>query len=189
MKITRSIKASTSTGQDMLMAFEQKLNQLEGGVMESEDIVTEDLDNVSCSGFGTTKYVLEDTYGVPQAGVETLIFDEYYELEEYLDEHPDVMERISEGYAFIREDGNIEASYDLDEFEEVGCSDEIEEVADEVTASVSDPEIDAAWEKLLKNGVEEQVLEVVTSLNGYNMETLNDISRVLYSLDIEDLDV
>ena len=35
--------------------------------------------------------------------------------------------------------------------------------------------IEEAWETLLEMGVSEQTLQIVTSINGYNMETMNDI--------------
>ena len=56
----------------------------------------------------STCYKIEDSHGFPQAGVEVKEFDEWWELEEYLDDNPDVADRISEGYAriseFIKED-------------------------------------------------------------------------------------
>ena len=54
-------------------------------------------ESISC------KYKLEDTYGAPQAGVDIQYFDTYEELEEYIEAHPDVQERMSEGYAQIKE--------------------------------------------------------------------------------------
>ena len=52
---------------------------------------------------GGWKYKLEDSYGAPQAGCDIKYFSEWYELEEYLEDNPDVEERISEGYATIKE--------------------------------------------------------------------------------------
>lgn len=49
------------------------------------------------------KYIIEDTYGAPQAGVDVRKFATYEELEEYLESHPDVEERMTEGYAIIKE--------------------------------------------------------------------------------------
>ena len=49
------------------------------------------------------KYVVEDTYGAPQAGVDVKEFATYEDLEEYLEANPDVQERMSEGYALIKE--------------------------------------------------------------------------------------
>ena len=51
----------------------------------------------------TYKYKLEDTFGAPQAGVDTKYFEDWYEVEEFLDNNPDVEQRISEGYATISE--------------------------------------------------------------------------------------
>lgn len=47
------------------------------------------------------EYKLEDTYGFPQAGVDVKYFETWTDLEEYLEENPDVEERIAEGYAGI----------------------------------------------------------------------------------------
>ena len=49
------------------------------------------------------QYSIEDTHGTPQAGMEVLDFETWDELQEYLDENPDVQERIGEGYATIKE--------------------------------------------------------------------------------------
>ena len=49
------------------------------------------------------QYSIEDTHGTPQAGLEVLDFETWDELEEYLDENPDVQKRIEEGYATIKE--------------------------------------------------------------------------------------
>ena len=48
-------------------------------------------------------YEVLDTHGVPQCGCEILRFEEFWEVIEYIDENPDVMERIEDGYATIRE--------------------------------------------------------------------------------------
>lgn len=48
-------------------------------------------------------YKLEDTYGAPQAGVDVEYFATYEDLENYLEENPDVEDRIYEGYAIIKE--------------------------------------------------------------------------------------
>lgn len=49
------------------------------------------------------QYSIEDTHGTPQARLEVLDFETWDELQEYLDENPDVQERIEEGYATIKE--------------------------------------------------------------------------------------
>jgi hypothetical protein len=43
--------------------------------------------------------MLEDTCGVPQCGLDIKVFKDLNELTEYLDEHPEVYDRIVEGYA------------------------------------------------------------------------------------------
>lgn len=35
--------------------------------------------------------------------------------------------------------------------------------------------IDQAWEKLLRLGVNEQTLQIVTAINGYTMKTMEDV--------------
>lgn len=48
-------------------------------------------------------YQIHDSYWAPQCGCEVTTFEEFYEMEDYLDANPDVMERIREGYATITE--------------------------------------------------------------------------------------
>lgn len=48
-------------------------------------------------------YRIIDTYGVPQCGSETKEFEQWWELEEYIEETEGVSERIGNGYAFIEE--------------------------------------------------------------------------------------
>lgn len=48
-------------------------------------------------------YKLIDTYETPHCTLEVLTFETWYELDEYLDSNPDVMDRIENGYAFITE--------------------------------------------------------------------------------------
>lgn len=50
-----------------------------------------------------SKYEIHDTNGTPQAGEDVYRFDEWYEVEDFLDQNPDVQERIDEGYATIAE--------------------------------------------------------------------------------------
>lgn len=76
---------------------------------EFRDVVRSYERNVAaCSVSGSTddveyQYSIEDTHGTPQAGLEVLDFETWDELQEYLDENPDVQERIEEGYATIKE--------------------------------------------------------------------------------------
>ena len=39
-------------------------------------------------------------------------------------------------------------------------------------------ELDRAWDTLMELGVSEQTLQVVTSINGYTLETLEDVLYV-----------
>lgn len=48
-------------------------------------------------------YEIHDSYGVPQCGVDIKSFDDWYELQEYIEVHEDVYNRICEGYAIIIE--------------------------------------------------------------------------------------
>lgn len=48
-------------------------------------------------------YQIQDSHGAPQCGCEVIDFGEWWEVEEYLDANPEVVERISEGYALIKE--------------------------------------------------------------------------------------
>ena len=50
-------------------------------------------------------YIIEDNCGLPQCGnYETYSFTEFWELEEFLDDNPDIMERIRDQYAIIIEE-------------------------------------------------------------------------------------
>lgn len=48
-------------------------------------------------------YEIHDSHGAPQCGCEVLRFDTWWEVEEYLDAHPDVVARIDEMYATVQE--------------------------------------------------------------------------------------
>ena len=48
-------------------------------------------------------YEIHDTYELPQCGVEVKAFDDWYELQEYIEAHEDVYNRICDGYATIIE--------------------------------------------------------------------------------------
>ena len=48
-------------------------------------------------------YEVHDTYGAQQCGCEVKRFAYWWELEDYLDEYPDVVDRIHEGYANVVE--------------------------------------------------------------------------------------
>ena len=48
-------------------------------------------------------YEIHDSHGAPQCGCETIRFDEWWEVEDYLDLNPEVADRIAEMYAEIVE--------------------------------------------------------------------------------------
>ena len=50
-----------------------------------------------------------DTHGLPQCGCEVLTFDTWYEMEFYLDDNPDLMQRLLDGYARLEEHSNVES--------------------------------------------------------------------------------
>ena len=47
--------------------------------------------------------------------------------------------------------------------------------------------LQAAWNKLLANGVSEETLQVVTDINGYSISTLDDIAHAVFGEHLEDL--
>lgn len=49
------------------------------------------------------RYCLEDTYGAPQAGLDTKYFDSFDEAQDYILANPDVEDRINQGYAILKE--------------------------------------------------------------------------------------
>ena len=48
-------------------------------------------------------------------------------------------------------------------------------------------EISEAWDILERNGIEYQTLHIITSINGYSVDTLNDVARAAFGVDLEDL--
>lgn len=54
------------------------------------------------------KYEIHDSHGAPQCGCEIVKFDSDWDMDDYLEEHPDVYERIREGYATVVEVPAIE---------------------------------------------------------------------------------
>ena len=54
------------------------------------------------------KYEIHDSHGAPQCGCEIVKFDSNWDMDDYLEEHPDVYERIKEGYATVVEVPTIE---------------------------------------------------------------------------------
>ena len=55
-------------------------------------------------------YVLQDTHGAPQCGVESLYFETYEDLAGYLDSHLEVNDRITEGYAIVTDGDRYRAA-------------------------------------------------------------------------------
>lgn len=49
-------------------------------------------------------YKLYNTHGVPQCGCEISEFDTWYDLDRYLDENPEIILEIADGYAWIEEE-------------------------------------------------------------------------------------
>lgn len=50
-------------------------------------------------------YIVKDNRGLPQCGnYNEYTFSEFWELEEFLDDNPDIMERIRDQYAAIIEE-------------------------------------------------------------------------------------
>ena len=82
---------------DMKNVYDIPRSQWESAVDKCRESAVEEEDNVEY------QYSIEDTHGTPQAGLEVLDFETWDELQEYLDENPDVQERIEEGYATIKE--------------------------------------------------------------------------------------
>ena len=52
---------------------------------------------------GDYKYQVQECFGAPQAGCSFFNFEEWYEVEEFLDRFPFIMDDIDEGYALIKE--------------------------------------------------------------------------------------
>lgn len=92
----RYIKSATGSTFDLINALQNRIDDIEDGVVTSTQVKGSEDD-------ADYRYAIEDTRGLPQAGVDVQKFEEWYELEEYLDENPDVMERIQDGYATIVE--------------------------------------------------------------------------------------
>lgn len=55
-------------------------------------------------------YVLQDTHGAPQCGVEIMYFETYEDLAGYLDAHIEVNDRITEGYAIVTDGDRYRAA-------------------------------------------------------------------------------
>lgn len=144
-----------------------KIDYFEEGLVVTEETEAEDeeLDVDSDHDFEdddamiASSYRIEDSYGAPQAGVDVKEFDEYYEMQDYLDENPDVMERIEEGYATV-----VEASLD-------GL----------------DAQLSTARDLLIAYGVAENALDLVEHINGTSMQTYGDVCEYVLGFDIDEL--
>ena len=47
--------------------------------------------------------------------------------------------------------------------------------------------IQEAWDILEANGISYDTLHLITSINGYSVDTLNDVARAAFGVDLEDL--
>lgn len=112
----RVIKSSTCT--DMINAFNKRINQLQDQPVASTcvncetefygDMTQEQVNRLNdLSGAENPgpeyKYQILESWGAPQAGCEFFNFEEWYEVEEFLEEFPVVQEDIENGYATIKE--------------------------------------------------------------------------------------
>lgn len=119
-KVYATSSSITASDRGSLTKFinqiENKIDELEGNVTMSENLddeyiegieevddVTDLEDDGIFGGAVDYAYCIEDTYGAPQAGVDCQKFETYNDLELYLEAHPDVADRIHEGYATIKE--------------------------------------------------------------------------------------
>ena len=48
-------------------------------------------------------YILKDTCGLPQCGSISTCFDDWYELQDYIEDDEELLERLEQGYAVIVE--------------------------------------------------------------------------------------
>lgn len=51
----------------------------------------------------SVKYEIHDTFGAPQCGCEIYKFDNYNDMIDFLEENEEVLNRLEEGYAIIKE--------------------------------------------------------------------------------------
>lgn len=180
MKITANSHGSTK---DMMDAFQNRIDEIKDGVSDTNSST-----NVEASEL-ETHYILEDTYEAPQAGSDVLEFNSYDELINYLDDNPDVMDRICDGYAYVKET-TVEGYNEIDSCDLMNaCNARVTQKAETVESSfnLSDPDFDEAWETLLDSGVSEETLRVVADINGNNKDVLNDIARAVFGVDVDDL--
>lgn len=70
-------------------------------------------------------FEIQDSYGAPQCGCAVTRFEEWHELEEYVDSNSDVAERIEDGYAIIRECAGLYYTLWFDDEPEIFLQDEL----------------------------------------------------------------
>lgn len=180
MKITANSHGSTKA---MMDAFQNRIDELKDGVSDTNSST-----NVEASEL-ETHYILEDTYEAPQAGSDEIEFDSYDELIDYLSDNQDVMDRICDGYALVKEK-TVEGYNEIDSCDLMNaCNARSTQKSEPVESSfnLSDPDFDEAWETLLDSGVSEETLRVVTDINGNSKDVLNDIARAVFGVDVDDL--
>lgn len=114
----KKIIAKTGSIDQMLSEFQTRIDELDSGVETST--------NIQSSSGWDTHYVLEDSYGAPQAGVDRKVFDTFDELQDYILENPDVEERVNEGYAtYYEEPADTYDGYsDIDDCTEIDSCDQ-----------------------------------------------------------------
>lgn len=113
-----TVKASKGSCMDMLNAFRKKEQELEAAtsIMGEEEEETEFYGNMTQEQVEKLnelegpenpgpeyQYQIQESFGTPQAGYTCFNFEEWYELEEFLDEFPVVQDDIENGYATIVE--------------------------------------------------------------------------------------
>lgn len=109
------VNAENQADAKMFSGFGAQLAQMSGklqgylnlradkSIYSSDDLMLDDVEYA---------YKIEDTFGAPQAGVDVQYFETWADLEDYLEDNPDVEDRISEGYARISECG-VEAASEV----------------------------------------------------------------------------
>lgn len=112
----RVIKSSTCG--DMIKAFNKRIDQLKKQPVASTcvncetefygDMTQEQVDRLNeLEGLENPgpeyKYQIQECFGAPQAGCSFFNFEEWYEVEDFLDEFPVVQQDIEDGYALIKD--------------------------------------------------------------------------------------
>ena len=94
----RMIVSSTGTCGEMAAAFSNRIKEL-----STEEVVTDTEIDVEDDDV-EYRYQIQDNRGLPQTGcMDTYNFEEWWEVEEFLDNNPDVYEDIENGYATVVE--------------------------------------------------------------------------------------